>query len=366
MSEPEKRAGSRLSGRAQGCLKIGLAVLAPLVVLLLLEAAGYAWERRLAEDRYAWELVAARRIEMVYKQTPGAGYSLMKAGQEQRYRGIPVKINPQGLRSPTVTLAKEAGVYRVLNLGDSVAMGWGVREEETYGQVLAGMLEAEMGRPVQVINAAVPGWNLENELAYLQDRGLSYEPDLILLDLTLPNDQFGESALKWDRQPWLLKWLRDKTHLWPFLMMQLKWARARASGAERIDLIDPPRKAEQYFPTNPDDPRWEQLSGLIEQIVDTARERDIPLVMVLFPVEFQVTDAGFSRLAQEMYGKMAIEMGAPVVDLLPGYREACQARPGGACEAEDGYLFADVWMHPSALGHRLAAQEIYQAIQDMQ
>ena len=36
-------------------------------------------------------------------------------------------------------------------------------------------------RHYEVINAGVPGWNLENELAYLQAEGLKYEPDLILL-----------------------------------------------------------------------------------------------------------------------------------------------------------------------------------------
>jgi len=31
---------------------------------------------------------------------------------------------------------------------------------------------------------------------------------------------------------------------------------------------------------------------------------------------------------------------------------------GGACQLEDRYLFADVWMHPSAYGHEMTAVEL--------
>jgi hypothetical protein len=69
-------------------------------------------------------------------------------------------------------------------------MGWGAREEDTYGRQLEQLLnEHSTGdRHYEVINAGVPGWNLENALAYLQAEGLKYEPDLILLDLTIVND----------------------------------------------------------------------------------------------------------------------------------------------------------------------------------
>ena len=47
-----------------------------------------------------------------------------------------------------------------------------------------------------------------------------------------------------------------------------------------------------------------------------------------------------------------------MIDLLPVYRQACRDKLGGVCQLEDRYLFADVWMHPSKLGHELTAAEI--------
>jgi phospholipase/lecithinase/hemolysin len=46
------------------------------------------------------------------------------------------------------------------------------------------------------------------------------------------------------------------------------------------------------------------------------------------------------------------------VDLLPIYRQACDDAAPGACEGYENLLFADVWMHPNPLGHRLAAEAL--------
>jgi phospholipase/lecithinase/hemolysin len=81
----------------------------------------------------------------------------------------------------------------------------------------------------------------------------------------------------------------------------------------------------------------------------------------LFPLEFQVLDAYYPTVAQEALARRATQAGLPVVDLLPAFQAACRAKPGGACQREDRYLFADVWMHPSAYGHELAAAEIMAA-----
>ena len=48
----------------------------------------------------------------------------------------------------------------------------------------------------------------------------------------------------------------------------------------------------------------------------------------------------------------------PALDLLPAFQQACQQKPGGVCQREDRYLFADVWMHPSAYGNKLTAAEL--------
>ena len=80
--------------------------------------------------------------------------------------------------------------------------------------------------------------------------------------------------------------------------------------------------------------------------------------MIIFPLEFQVIDESYPTLPQELLIAKATEARIPVIDPLPSFRQACLQKPGGACQLEDRYLFADVWMHPSAEGHKLIADEL--------
>jgi hypothetical protein len=337
-----------------------MAIISPLLLIGLLESMTYLWERGQANSLYAWEMVASRRMVWEEYPEPGAGYTLIEPESRYEWQGIPVEINAHGLRGPETTYAKPTGTFRILNLGDSVAMGWGVREEETYGRRLEQWLNEQGtdGLHYEVINAGVPGWNLANALAYLQAEGLKYEPDLILLDLTLTNDIKGDSALLANNQPAPIQWLRDNTYFWPFLTIQFRWMQARNNGRERIDVIDPPTEPDKYFPLNPEAEQWTEVWGWIAEINRLAVENDAPMGLIVFPLEFQVLDGDYPTVAQEVLTARAAEATIPLLDLLPAFRQACLAKPGGACHLEDRYLFADVWMHPSAYGHEITAAEL--------
>ena len=349
-----------LSKRAEKLLTVILAIVSPLLLIGLLEGAAYLWERKQANSLYAWELVASRRMVWVQYHEPGAGYTLMQPNSHYEWQGIPVDINSHGLRGPETTYEKPSATFRILNLGDSVVMGWGVREENTYGQQLESLLNEDGGRDLrfEVINAGVPGWSLDNALAYLQAEGLKYGPDLVVLDLTIANDINGKSALLAGDDSGAFRWLSDHTYFWPFLQSQMAWAKARAEGRDRVDTIDPPTNPAKYFPLDPQSERWTERWNTILEINRLAGENDIPVVLVMFPLEFQVIDESYSTLPQELFTARAKEAGIPVVDLLPAFRQACLKKPGGACYLEDRYLFADVWMHPSSEGNKLTANEL--------
>jgi len=356
-----------LSKRAEILLKIAMVISGPLLLLGLLEGTAYIWERGQANGIYAWELVASRRLDWIQYPEPGAGYTLMAPGKHYEWRGIPVDINSHGLRNPETPYEKPKDTFRILNLGDSIAMGWGVGETETYGQQLEHLLneQATGSLHYEVINAAVPGWNLENELAYLQAEGLKYKPDLILLDMTLVNDIYGKSALLAQKRSTPIEWLRTHTYFWPFLTIQLRWIEARAKGRERISVINPPTEAASYFPLDPKAKQWTTIWNETLAIDRLAEENNAHFLLLLFPVEFQVLDESYSTVPQEVLTTKAVESNIPALDLLPAYRRACEEKPGGACHQEDHYLFADVWMHPSAYGHKLTAIEIKAFLDEM-
>ena len=162
-----------------------------------LETGAWLWERRQAQGPYAWELVASRRIRLDRFEASSTGYMLMHPGEEYNWQGIPVCINSQGLRGPEVDLEKPPGTYRVLNLGDSVVFGWGVRYEDTYGYQLQALLSQRYGsEPVtyEIINAGVNSelaWNVLQRL----DDVIRCKPDIVTV-LIGSNDANSILSLK--------------------------------------------------------------------------------------------------------------------------------------------------------------------------
>ena len=365
-----------LSRRAEILAKVIMVISGPLLLFGLLEGAAYVWERGQANGLYAWELVASRRIRLEYYYEPDVGYTLLKPGSHYEWQDIPVNINSHGLRAPETTYEKPPDTFRILNLGDSVAMGWGVREEVTYGRRLEDSLNQKGTGNLryEVINAGTPDWNLENELAYLKAEGLEYEPDLILLDLTIANDIYGKSALQEAQdRPALFEWLRANTYFWPFLTVQMRQIEARAEGRERIQVLDPSKDPAFYFPLDIDSNQWNLIWDSILAMNQLANENKARFALILFPLEFQVLDENYSTLPQHLLTASAVEAGIPVLDLFKPRiqitvvcdQQACQNKPGGPCYLEDRYLFADPWMHPSAYGHELTAIEVEALLSEM-
>jgi len=111
------------------------------------------------------------------------------------YLGKKTIISSQGWRSPEFEIRKPAGVYRILLLGGSVPYGWGVEEGDELPRVLERRLNAKRlagDRRIEVINTGVPGWKLLERLTLLEQEGLGWQPDMVILTLVatdVPKDR---------------------------------------------------------------------------------------------------------------------------------------------------------------------------------
>src|SRR5215471_8770963 len=99
--------------------------------------------------------------------------------------------NSEGWRDRERTIQRRPGTLRILVLGDSVTYGAQVRQADTYTAVLERKLQAH-GVDAEVINMAYGGWGTDQELEALRLEGISYKPDLVILQFTT-NDPFDVS-----------------------------------------------------------------------------------------------------------------------------------------------------------------------------
>ena len=83
--------------------------------------------------------------------------------------------------------------YRIIILGDSIGAGLGVEHyENTFPAVLEATLRKE-NIQAEVINLSVPGYNTQQEVETLKDRGLVYNPDLVIIVYCL-NDRYVDDG----------------------------------------------------------------------------------------------------------------------------------------------------------------------------
>jgi lysophospholipase L1-like esterase len=90
--------------------------------------------------------------------------------------------NSQGLRSlREIREEKEPGVIRILCLGDSYTMGWGVPDESTYPEQLGAALSKRYpGKRFEVINAGFLFSNVLDHIDYFREKGRRFTPDLVV------------------------------------------------------------------------------------------------------------------------------------------------------------------------------------------
>ena len=136
----------------------------------------------------AWEV---RDAEVGIIGTPSAAGWWTREG-----RGY-VRFNADGLRDANRSMAKPAGVWRILVVGDSMVQGREVNADETF---VAG-LETRLNRcsrfadrRVEVFNFGFGAYNTAAEIQLLRTRGWKYQPDEVLLALYVGNDINGNSA----------------------------------------------------------------------------------------------------------------------------------------------------------------------------
>jgi GDSL-like Lipase/Acylhydrolase family len=160
--------------------------LAPLTLLAL---EGLA---RLLPQPPGSDLARLHRYSEVYGWEPRPGTQLPAEG---------VSINPAGYRGREVDRTPSPNAARVLVLGDSIAFGIGVSDDETF----ASLLDSQPG--LEAVNLAVEGYGPGQSLLRLEHAGLAFRPALVLMNLCLDND-FADAMLP--------RFLYDGVHPKPF------------------------------------------------------------------------------------------------------------------------------------------------------
>ncbi len=382
MSQPPssaKASGVSLSARRRLILfRVGASLLGLAIALILLEVAARLFLWRYGEfiDRlhttlareYGGELTLRDIVKpaaderVVFELIPGAWGTFVCQ---------PLRINSHGFRDVERTVAKTSGTLRIAVLGDSVAFGWGVPEEDRFSNVLEQLLCAD--RPtsppqVEVLNFAVPGYNTVMEEALLRTKVVAFQPDVIVVHLVGNDDEVPNfirlepQIWAWDRS-FLAEAIRDRLvgrrlgDTARLLIGGLAQAGGRGHGegisGYRPELV-PPRYRFLVGPEN--------MLAAFDGIGQLCRERRINAVCLL---HYELADLKRGLNGEDVsnslwaWGKDVERRGFCIVDPLPVIVNYGRTRK---LESE-AFILRRQDIHPNPLAHRLIAEVLYQALQ---
>jgi hypothetical protein len=121
--------------------------------------------------------------------SPVYGWELRKGWRGRDRSGAPITLDADGHRAVPRPAPGLRTSGRVLMLGDSIAFGTGVGDDQTFSHVLH-----ELDPGLEVANLAVPGYGTDQSLIRLEREGASLSPDVVVLHFCVAND-LADNAL---------------------------------------------------------------------------------------------------------------------------------------------------------------------------
>jgi len=286
-------------------------------------------------------------------KNPRLGYEpapLDYRGKELSFYDYLGASNQEGFRDVDHAIEKPPGVYRIVVLGDSIAAGLHVdRYEDVFPPVLQKLL-MEKGLKAEVINLAVSGYNTQQEVEMLEEKGLRYHPDLVLLAYSLSSREHIDgdilkTLLDEEREKGGLSGARAAAN--PVLADSAlyRFFRFRVFHPRAQHVADRESEEKKYL----DLVSGDTVAEYFGRLRDLSHQHGFAVLIAIFP-RFVRTFGYYKFGEQHRYAQeLARQNGFYLVDLLEPFAH-CRAASATPIELDN--------FHPSAYGHRCAAEAV--------
>ncbi|MFT5126155.1 MAG: hypothetical protein ACI97B_004809 [Verrucomicrobiales bacterium] len=279
--------------------------------------------------------------------------------------GKTITINADGIRGTEDYVGKKApGRKRIVLLGDSFTMGYGVDDQQTFPAHLQ-----QLHPGMQFINMGQGGYSLGQCYQWFKREGMKLEPDAVVLcfivddfwrmgstrtgngfatpEFTLsPSGQLAISGQPLPEKIPKGAPLIERAQQHRFLIERSGLARTMGSLVGALPEPPAPRQQNDVYQVG---------QAVIDQLRSELAAKNIPLVLVLLPEINDLTSRGF----QDTYNQVSQAITAyclprkqPFVDLSPSFQQV-----GPAAEA---YFLQEHWRHYSESGNAYVAGLIHQ------
>jgi len=253
--------------------------------------------------------------------------------------GAPISSNSLGMRDREYTTIKPPNTYRIVLLGSSHDLGSGIKEDETYENVVEDRLNHELRDShysrYEILNMSVGMSGLFQRLLRLEEQGFQFKPDAVILSVAAGDEQFLfrhlSRALSLGIEP-------------PPDYRQILERVTRSAGIHgKMPEVMIERRLQPYGD--------ELYEWAFQRFAQQCKQRGIhPLVVFRpAPVDFQ----GVEQADRSEVIRLARAAGLEVIDLSPAF---------DSVRDRNTLIIAKWDHHTTARGHRLLADKLYERL----
>lgn len=290
-------------------------------------------------------------------QNPRIGYEpipgLVYDGESMHYYDYKGETNDLGFRDKTRPKKKPSDTYRIAVIGDSIAAGWGVPSIDNIFPAIVERELRESGNNVDVLNFGVSGYNPQQYVATLAEKGIRYDPDLVILSWCLNDNEGASGIYRALIQQARSEQEKDASQL---AGRRLPAIAVRSHLARFVYTLvaqdkNSPASFDDYttaIAANSGEAALSELRALSEK-------HGFEVRVVIFP-SFRNLLNYQAHATHQQIQQLASAQGFEVLDLL-GPLQQCEQNL--AQSGEGRHVFMDIW-HPNAIGHQCSADAIIQ------
>jgi len=251
-----------------------------------------------------------------------------------------VVTNMHGFRiDRNLELEKKEENYRIAFLGDSVVFGTLTEEPETltsYLQRRFNVLKYDSINRIVVLNFGVPGYNVSQYLGVLKKYALLYNPDFIIVGITVFND-FDGKKVEYLGNGYITRRIFSDINGYNYHVDSPSWLtwnsyflryryykRKKEALAEQRENLRPPVRVEHVdkilsASCDPNDPIWDLFKKQVAEFKRIADEKKINILFILFPTLEQVVFDDVSKEPQKIMKSVFNKMDIDYIDFYDSF-----------------------------------------------
>ena len=254
---------------------------------------------------------------------------------EGTYYGSHIKTNSNGWRESETPLRSDK--YRIMVLGDSITLGWGVENQDSFPRKLEARLSREK-QNYEVINTGVGNYNTQNQVYAFLKKGKQYQPNEIIVAYYINDAEIVQPPQSF------LKYQLLSSYIGAFLGD--KWITLKVSLFDQFHY--------DSFYSSLYEPNFKGRKAVEESLTLLAnycRENQIRLSVAVIPEMHQFQNYPFPQVF-EFVSSIGQAQRFTVKDLLPYFTR----------EEPSTLWVSNEDAHPNAKGHQIIADALYELI----